>query len=71
MLICLCKAVSDKTIRGLVQNGASCVRDVMIQCRAGSDCGTCVAQLKELIEQARQECEGQGPAAGRDTAANE
>jgi bacterioferritin-associated ferredoxin len=54
MVVCLCKGVSDKKIRWLVQNGATTLRDVMASCKAGSDCGTCICQVKELIESTRQ-----------------
>ena len=50
MLVCLCKGVSDKTVRWLVQNGSSCAKDVMAKCRAGTDCGTCIPHLKALVE---------------------
>lgn len=53
MVVCLCKGVSDKTIRGLVQNGASTLREVALACRAGTDCGSCVCQVRELIELTR------------------
>lgn len=55
MLVCLCKGVSDKTVRWLVQNGSTCCKDVMAKCRAGTDCGTCVPHLKALIEQTKAE----------------
>lgn len=67
MLVCLCKGVSDKKIRWLVQNGATGLRDVMSTCKAGSDCGSCVCQVKDLIEETRRECQGaakKDPAAG-------
>ena len=50
VLICLCKAVSDKTIRELVDRGATNVKQVMASCKAGSDCGSCLSEVKELIE---------------------
>jgi bacterioferritin-associated ferredoxin len=53
MLVCLCKGVSDKKIRWLVQNGACSLREVMQTCQAGSDCGSCVGQVRELIEDAK------------------
>ena len=68
MLVCLCKGVTDRKIRWLVQNGATCLRDVMATCQAGSDCGTCVCQVREIIEKARRETQEPGtsldPAAG-------
>ena len=53
MVVCLCKAVSDRTIRTLVKNGAHCLRDVARACKAGTDCGSCVCQVRELIEQTK------------------
>jgi len=55
MVVCLCKGVSDKTIRWLVQNGAKGLRDVAQACKAGTDCGSCVCQVRELIEQTRRD----------------
>jgi bacterioferritin-associated ferredoxin len=66
MLVCLCKGVSDKKIRWLVQNGATCLRDVMATCKAGSDCGSCVCQVRDLIEEVR--LEGEGASAKKDPA---
>lgn len=57
MLVCLCKGVSDKKIRWLVQNGATCLRDIMATCQAGSDCGSCVCQVRDLIQETRAECQ--------------
>ena len=54
MVVCLCKGVSDKKIRSLLENGATCLRDVMASCQAGSDCGSCICQLKEMVQQSRQ-----------------
>jgi bacterioferritin-associated ferredoxin len=68
MLVCLCKGVSDKTVRWLVQNGSGCVKDVMSKCRAGTDCGTCVSHLKALVETTKAEAAQSNEQA---TAANE
>lgn len=54
MLVCLCKGVSDKTVRWLVQNGCG-VKGVMTKCRAGTDCGTCISELKALVEETRSQ----------------
>ena len=56
MVVCLCKGVSDKKIRWLVQNGASSLREVMATCHAGRDCGTCVCAVKEVIEKDEPSC---------------
>jgi bacterioferritin-associated ferredoxin len=55
MLVCLCKGVSDKKIRSLVENGASSVRQVMSTCHAGQDCGACICTVRDIIRQTRGE----------------
>lgn len=50
MLVCICKGVSDSKIRTLVENGAQTVREVMSHCQAGKDCGTCICDVKRLVE---------------------
>lgn len=55
MVVCLCKGVNDRKIRALVEGGAQTLREVVRSCQAGSDCGACLCQVKELIDQARQE----------------
>ena len=67
MLVCVCKAVSDKTVRWLVQNGATTLSDVAASCRAGTDCGTCVSQLRQVIAEARSELD-EGSAAALEKA---
>ncbi len=55
MLVCLCKGVSDKKIRSLVENGASSVKQVMTSCHAGKDCGACICAVRDIIKQTRGE----------------
>jgi bacterioferritin-associated ferredoxin len=51
VVVCLCKGVSDSTIRDLiVDQGLTSVKQVMASCKAGSDCGTCICHVKELLE---------------------
>jgi bacterioferritin-associated ferredoxin len=72
MLVCLCKSVSDSKIRFLVQNGARSVREVVATCHAGKDCGSCVGDVKALVEKTCQEMEeGDESACCARTAANE
>lgn len=53
MVICLCKGVSDKKIRQLIAGGAKSLREIMASCKAGSDCGSCVCAVKEMLNQDR------------------
>jgi bacterioferritin-associated ferredoxin len=49
MLVCHCKAVSDRAIRSAVRNGAQTVSDVARSCGAGDHCGGCLDVVQELI----------------------
>jgi len=49
MIICLCKGVSCRTIDAEVQRGARTVGGVAKACAAGTGCGMCVGQIRELI----------------------
>ena len=49
MLVCHCKAVTDRAIRAAVRNGAQTVSDVARSCGAGGHCGGCQDAVQELI----------------------
>lgn len=49
MYICVCKAVSDKKIRQLVQEGATSVRELKQCLGVGSQCGKCIPAAQELL----------------------
>lgn len=72
MVICLCKGVSDKKIRELIDQGAKSLKDIMASCRAGSDCGACVCHVKELLSATSTCCQSeQSDDAQMDLAAND
>ena len=54
MIVCHCKAVSDRTIRQVVRDGACSVREVARQCHAARDCGGCRPAVKAVIEDEQQ-----------------
>lgn len=58
MVVCLCKGVSDKKIRWLVQNGSTSVREVMATSQAGKDCGTCICEVKKLVDDTKAQSTG-------------
>jgi bacterioferritin-associated ferredoxin len=60
MIVCVCKAVSDKHIRVAVKAGASCVRDLTRQFGLGTCCGKCVADAR-LVVAACLEARGEHP----------
>ena len=53
MYVCVCKAVSDRTVRRAVEQGACSLRHLKDQFGLGSVCGRCVPEARELIKQAR------------------
>jgi bacterioferritin-associated ferredoxin len=51
MIVCVCHAVCDKRIRQLAREGAGSVEEVSARCGAGTDCGSCVDNIAELIDE--------------------
>ncbi len=50
MYVCLCKAVSNRTIRRCVSEGARTVDEVGRRCGAGTVCGTCRPDIEAIVE---------------------
>ena len=50
MIVCLCAGVNDKTIRRIVEEGASSVREVGAQTGAGTHCGSCCCDVRRLLQ---------------------
>ena len=53
MILCLCKAVSEKTVRLVIAEGATTVDAVAARCGAGSDCRSCRSTIREIIDDAQ------------------
>ena len=53
MIVCVCHAVNDRRIREAIERGARSVSDVARQCRAGTDCGACCPNIRDMVEAAR------------------
>jgi bacterioferritin-associated ferredoxin len=49
MIVCICRAVSDREIRSLVDNGATSMTEVRAACGVGECCGKCARQAREVI----------------------
>ncbi len=49
MIVCLCKGVSSRTIVDEVRRGNCTVNEIGRACQAGTGCGACVSQIRELI----------------------
>jgi bacterioferritin-associated ferredoxin len=52
VLVCHCRAVSEREIRLAVESGASTSEDVARTCGAGGDCGGCRPSVLRVIEEA-------------------
>jgi bacterioferritin-associated ferredoxin len=72
MIICVCKAVSERRIRAAVQNGATTLRDLTRELGVGACCGKCLPHAKTTLSQCLSACEeSAAPAAFFPTAATE
>ncbi len=60
MIVCHCKAVSDRTVREVVRSGASTRAHVRRACGAGGVCGGCRPVIQEILDDERE------PAASQD-----
>jgi bacterioferritin-associated ferredoxin len=49
MIICVCKAVSDRHIRNAVNDGATCLRDLSRELGLGTCCGKCVPEARATL----------------------
>ena len=50
MIVCHCHRVCDRTIRALTRQGVCTVREIGLQCGAGTGCGGCREALVEIVE---------------------
>ena len=50
MVVCHCNAVTDRTIRKAVREGACTRNAVARDCRAGRGCGGCTPVIDEILE---------------------
>jgi len=49
MIVCICKAVSDKAIRRAANEGVVTLRDLSRELGVGTCCGKCVPQAREIL----------------------
>jgi bacterioferritin-associated ferredoxin len=50
MVVCHCKAVSDRTVDAAIASGATTVSEITDRCTAGGGCGGCHRLLRALLE---------------------
>jgi bacterioferritin-associated ferredoxin len=49
VVVCSCKAVTDRTVHAAICAGAESVDQLSSLCRAGSRCGGCWPELQRLL----------------------
>jgi bacterioferritin-associated ferredoxin len=49
MIVCLCRGVTDRTVRKLVRQGAGSLYEVGLACSAGACCGACRETLVQIL----------------------
>jgi len=56
MYVCICRAVTDRQIREVVERGASSLYDVQSHLPVASCCGLCEETAREVVEQHLGRC---------------
>jgi len=54
VIVCVCRGVTDRTVRNLVREGASSLYEVALGCSAGACCGGCQETLVAILESEKQ-----------------
>ena len=57
MIVCICKAVSDKRIRRAASEGVVTLRELSRELGVGTCCGKCVPQAREVLAAAAPSAE--------------
>jgi bacterioferritin-associated ferredoxin len=60
MIVCVCKAVSDRQIRTAVKHGANSLRDLTRELGVGTCCGKCLPEAKAALSASLDACESAG-----------
>jgi bacterioferritin-associated ferredoxin len=56
VIVCHCRAVSDREIREAVRAGAADCQQVARACHAGHTCGGCRPAIHDILESERAAC---------------
>jgi bacterioferritin-associated ferredoxin len=58
MYVCICNAVTDRTVAEVIEEGAETRCDVTRACGAGGDCGSCHQVIDGMLEARREGATG-------------
>jgi bacterioferritin-associated ferredoxin len=50
VIVCSCRAVTDRTIDAAIASGAPTIDEVTARCGAGGRCGGCWPELQRLLD---------------------
>lgn len=51
MIVCLCHGINEKKIKEIIQShSAKTVGEVQKCCGAGADCGSCLIEVKRILD---------------------
>jgi bacterioferritin-associated ferredoxin len=64
VVICLCRGVNDRVIRGAIDGGARTLREVGHRTGAATDCGSCACDVAKLLGERGERCKATGPSGG-------
>jgi bacterioferritin-associated ferredoxin len=57
MIVCVCKAVSERQIRTAVKDGANSLRDLTRELGVGTCCGKCLPEAKSTLAASLKACD--------------
>ncbi|MGB1698464.1 MAG: (2Fe-2S)-binding protein [Nannocystaceae bacterium] len=49
MLVCICKGISDRKLHEEIRKGHRTLAQIRSGCQAGTDCGACVQQIRQIL----------------------
>ena len=49
VIVCVCKGVNEREIRRTIHQGCRTEESIGRNCGAGTDCGSCIEALRELL----------------------
>jgi len=52
MIVCVCKVVSDRTVKAAIAKGAGSLNEIASACGAGTCCGACRPMIADMLQQA-------------------
>jgi bacterioferritin-associated ferredoxin len=61
MIVCVCKAVSDRQIRAAVRDGATRLQDLSRQTGLGTCCGKCLPEARSTLAESLKAQHEHGP----------